>query len=220
MISVTKELRFEAAHKLEQGYEGKCKVMHGHNYKIFVTMALFITQTELDSVAMIMDFSEIKKLWKEELEPLVDHQTLNDVFGFQSTAENLSIFLFQEFTYHLYKKYGAQQPAMITKIKVYENDDSYAEYTPYNYVDVGHMAVDPMTLQSMIKVQNRGLSKGLEKNMNKKLKAIYENREVEMAEAKVKYEAEVAKVKAEEDAKADKSVADIRAETEAKKLNN
>lgn len=54
------------------GHEGKCRFLHGHNYRIHFT----ITTNELDSVGRVLDFSVIKSRLCEWLEMHYDHKFL------------------------------------------------------------------------------------------------------------------------------------------------
>lgn len=85
MIYLSKEFHFHAAHFLED-HPGKCKHLHGHTYKLEVTLRGEIEK----STGMLVDFGNIKKTVKELIIDKVDHSYLNDVFDFIPTAENLS----------------------------------------------------------------------------------------------------------------------------------
>ena len=75
-IRITKQFNFETGHAL-YGYDGKCKNVHGHSYKLFVTV---IGQpiTDMDNVkfGMVIDFGDLKKIVKEEIVDLFDHATV------------------------------------------------------------------------------------------------------------------------------------------------
>ena len=57
MFEVTKEFNFEAGHCLDQ-HPGKCKNLHGHNYKVFVTMQ----SKKLNNMDMVMDFYDLNNV--------------------------------------------------------------------------------------------------------------------------------------------------------------
>ena len=75
-IRITKEFTFETGHAL-YGHDGKCKNIHGHSYKLSVTV---LGKPVLDSnnpkFGMIMDFSDLKKIVKEEIVDRFDHATI------------------------------------------------------------------------------------------------------------------------------------------------
>lgn len=76
IIRLTKEFCFEMAHLLD-GYDGLCRNIHGHSYKLFVTVA---GQPEQDpsspKYGMVMDFSVLKGIVKEEVVDRLDHAML------------------------------------------------------------------------------------------------------------------------------------------------
>lgn len=75
-IRITKQFSFETGHALF-GYDGKCKNVHGHSYKLSVT----VIGTPINDVAnvkngMVIDFSDLKKIVKEEIVDQFDHATV------------------------------------------------------------------------------------------------------------------------------------------------
>ena len=75
-IRITKKFRFEAAHAL-YGYDGKCKNIHGHNYKLFVTVIGRPTSdTSNVKFGMVMDFDDLKKIVKSEIIKEFDHSVI------------------------------------------------------------------------------------------------------------------------------------------------
>ena len=67
-IRITKQFTFETGHAL-YGYDGKCKNVHGHSYKLSVTViGKPITDTSNVKFGMVIDFSDLKKIIKEEIE--------------------------------------------------------------------------------------------------------------------------------------------------------
>jgi len=75
-IRITKEFTFETGHAL-YGHDGKCKNIHGHSYKLSVTIIGNPIKNPNDSkFGMIMDFSDLKKIIKEEIVNRFDHATI------------------------------------------------------------------------------------------------------------------------------------------------
>ena len=67
IIRITKQFNFEAGHAL-YGYDGKCKNVHGHSYKLSVTVSGEpITDNTNVKFGMVIDFSDLKKIVKEEI---------------------------------------------------------------------------------------------------------------------------------------------------------
>ncbi|WP_332022822.1 6-pyruvoyl trahydropterin synthase family protein [Kaistella sp.] len=76
MIRITKIFTFETAHVL-YNYDGKCKNMHGHSYKLFVTVkGTPINDLENPKNGMVVDFGDIKKIVKSEIIDVWDHAVL------------------------------------------------------------------------------------------------------------------------------------------------
>lgn len=75
-IRITKQFSFETGHAL-YGYDGKCKNVHGHSYKLSVTV---IGQPIADNTnvkyGMVIDFGDLKKVVKEEIVNVFDHATV------------------------------------------------------------------------------------------------------------------------------------------------
>ena len=75
-IRITKQFTFETGHAL-YGYDGKCKNVHGHSYKLSVTViGKPITDTSNVKFGMVIDFGDLKKIVKEEIVDLFDHATV------------------------------------------------------------------------------------------------------------------------------------------------
>ena len=77
---VTKEFTFDSAHFLTR-YHGKCEHMHGHTYRLCVTV-----EGEMQENGMVVDFSILNKIVKEQVLQKYDHRLLNDFFE-NPTAE-------------------------------------------------------------------------------------------------------------------------------------
>ncbi|MCL4160567.1 UNVERIFIED_CONTAM: hypothetical protein GTU68_046550, partial [Idotea baltica] len=75
-IRITKKFSFETGHAL-YGYDGKCKNVHGHSYKLSVTVCgKPITDSSHAKFGMVIDFGDLKKIVKEEIVDLFDHATV------------------------------------------------------------------------------------------------------------------------------------------------
>ena len=73
VIRLTKEFTFEAAHMLE-GYDGLCREIHGHSYRLFVTIK-GEPQSDMTSpkLGMVMDFGVLKRIVNEQIVERLDH---------------------------------------------------------------------------------------------------------------------------------------------------
>lgn len=75
-IRITKQFSFETGHAL-YGYDGKCKNVHGHSYKLAVTViGTPIADITNVKFGMVIDFGDLKKIVKEEIVDLFDHATV------------------------------------------------------------------------------------------------------------------------------------------------
>ena len=75
-IRITKQFNFETGHAL-YGYDGKCRNVHGHSYKLSVTViGKPITDTSEVKLGMVIDFGDLKKIVKEEIVDKFDHATV------------------------------------------------------------------------------------------------------------------------------------------------
>ena len=93
MYTVFIETHFAASHQLH-GYNGMCRDLHGHTWKVRVE----IESSRTDEVGISFDFKELKALTSTVIERL-DHHHINDVPPFDTenpTAENLSRYIYRE----------------------------------------------------------------------------------------------------------------------------
>lgn len=75
-VRITKQFSFETGHAL-YGYDGKCKNVHGHSYKLSVTVIGHpINDKSNVKYGMVIDFSDLKKIVKEEIVDVFDHATV------------------------------------------------------------------------------------------------------------------------------------------------
>ena len=75
-IRITKRFSFEAGHAL-YGYDGKCKNLHGHSYKLSVTVVGSpITDKTNPKFGMVIDFTDLKRIVIEEIIDKFDHSTI------------------------------------------------------------------------------------------------------------------------------------------------
>ena len=75
-IRITKQFSFETGHAL-YGYDGKCKNVHGHSYRLDVTViGRPISDTSNVKFGMVIDFGDLKKIVKEEIVDVFDHATV------------------------------------------------------------------------------------------------------------------------------------------------
>lgn len=141
-IRITKQFSFETGHAL-YGYDGKCKNVHGHSYKLSVTV---IGQPIKDSsnvkFGMVIDFSDLKKIVREEIVDLFDHATVFNkntphvelaaelknrghhviLVEYQPTSENMVI----DFAHKINSR--LPQDIELHSLKLQETETSFAEW--------------------------------------------------------------------------------------------
>lgn len=143
-IRITKEFSFEAAHTLT-GYDGACNEIHGHSYRLFVTVAGRPESDEQNpKYGMTMDFGVLKTIVREEVVDRYDHSFIirncpnnNELIEFlgryfqrirtvdyQPTCENM--------VQHFAAVISARLPEHIRLVglRLHETATSYAEYFP------------------------------------------------------------------------------------------
>ncbi len=116
MFEVRVETNFSSAHHL-LNYKGKCENMHGHNWKVEVTLR----GNELDESNILVDFKILKKCVNEIVDYL-DHKDINELEEFKGvspSSEIIAKFIFEE----VEKKFP-----IVYKVSVYETPTSCATY--------------------------------------------------------------------------------------------
>ena len=75
-IRLTKEFSYEMAHMLE-GYDGPCREIHGHSYKLFVTViGAPCDNPQNPKYGMVMDFGVLKRIVNRLIVDVYDHSML------------------------------------------------------------------------------------------------------------------------------------------------
>jgi len=126
MFEVTVEQTFAAGHALRE-YKGKCENIHGHNYKVQIT----VEGEQLNRIGLLVDFVELKRVVREVVNRL-DHQFINDLEPFtiiNPSAENIAKYFYDEVSERMGITDG-ETPTRISQIKIWETDTSIAVYRP------------------------------------------------------------------------------------------
>jgi 6-pyruvoyltetrahydropterin/6-carboxytetrahydropterin synthase len=141
IIRVTKSFTFEMAHAL-WNYDGACRNIHGHSYKLYVTVAGDPVKDENDpKFGMVIDFKDLKKIVNESVVKELDHalvlyrkaegESLSSLkamyekvllLNFQPTCENLVLYIAETLSKLLPEK------TSLHSVKLYETATSYAEW--------------------------------------------------------------------------------------------
>jgi len=141
-IRITKQFTFETAHAL-YGYDGKCKNIHGHSYKLDVTViGQPIADTSNVKCGMVIDFGDLKKIVKAEVVDVMDHaivlnqhtphiQLAEDLkktghnvvlVDYQPTSENMVI----DFAKRIQSKLSSE--LSLHSLKLRETETAFAEW--------------------------------------------------------------------------------------------
>lgn len=141
-IRITKQFTFETGHAL-YGYDGKCRNVHGHSYKLSVTViGSPITDSNHVKYGMVIDFSDLKKIVQEEIVSKFDHATVfnkntphielakelatrgHDIIlvDYQPTSENMVI----DFANKI--KNRLPENISLFSLRLQETESSYAEW--------------------------------------------------------------------------------------------
>lgn len=141
-IRITKQFTFETGHAL-YGYDGKCKNVHGHSYKLSVTViGKPISDSANVKFGMVIDFGDLKKIVKSEIVDVFDHATVfnkntphielanelkergHDVIlvEYQPTSENMVI----DFAHRI--KRLLPEGIKLHSLRLQETESSFAEW--------------------------------------------------------------------------------------------
>lgn len=126
MYKVAVTSHFSAAHFL-RNYRGKCESLHGHNWKVEVT----VSSNKLNSLGMVMDFSDLKRLVSEVLEEL-DHTHLNELEYFSGKGERIHNPSSEEIARYIFsklKKEIVKRKCTLQEVRIWETDASSAVYS-------------------------------------------------------------------------------------------
>ena len=129
-MEITKIFTFDMAHRLSF-HEGKCWNLHGHTYKLEVTV-----NGDADENGMVIDFNDLKKIIKDKVVNVLDHATViyekdelmmksfpmelhHVILPVEPTAENLCIWITEQLE---------EAGLKIKQVAVWETPSSKAVY--------------------------------------------------------------------------------------------
>lgn len=137
---MTRKFTFEMSHSL-CGYDGLCRNIHGHSYKLYVTVEGEPSCDENSpKLGMVIDFSDLKSIVNTLIVDRLDHSYVVRKGGdvrfleseghrviqteYQPTCENMVI----DFAEMIAPK--LPQGVILKEVKLYETENSYAVYRP------------------------------------------------------------------------------------------
>ena len=116
MFRLRVEDHFSAAHQLVN-YDGPCENLHGHTFKLQVT----IEGETLDDIGMLVDFHILKKMISQ-IHDEFDHKFLNNILSFSPTSEHLA-----EYVYHTLKP-QIPEGVRLVEVTIFESETASATY--------------------------------------------------------------------------------------------
>jgi 6-pyruvoyltetrahydropterin/6-carboxytetrahydropterin synthase len=122
MYEVTIIKSFSAAHLLAE-IGGKCEELHGHNFKVEVTVAA----KQLNSQGLLIDFRFLKKVLGEILDD-IDHKHLNSLTSFSGinpSAENIAKYICEKMEVKV-----KMAKVNVVRIKIWESENASVTYIP------------------------------------------------------------------------------------------
>lgn len=146
MITATKEFKWEMAHMLT-GHKGLCQNIHGHSYKMQVTVSrISRTIQSGSSEGMVLDFSDLKRIVEDTLINRLDHAFMMNgsatglerellhmlhgkvkiyVVDYRPTAENMARDFYEVISKQLE---DLDKTITLESVKIWETATAYAEY--------------------------------------------------------------------------------------------
>jgi 6-pyruvoyltetrahydropterin/6-carboxytetrahydropterin synthase len=143
-MQITRRLEFDAGHRIPN-HNSQCKHLHGHRYAIEITLSGEIITTEgVSEQGMVMDFSDVKRIAKEQLVDTWDHAFLvycgdrvvlnflntlpnhkTVVLDVPPTAENLAMLAFKQLDSAYRDTYGNH--LQLERVRIYETPNNWAD---------------------------------------------------------------------------------------------
>lgn len=140
-LAATRRIQFCAGHRVYK-HESKCHSPHGHNYVAQFTAVRYDTDTRLDELGRVIDFSVLKDaiggwidehwdhgfiIWDEDnelgdaLETIPDQKLFR--LDYNPTAENMAYYLLTVVCPHVLRETGVR----VVKVRLWETENCYAE---------------------------------------------------------------------------------------------
>lgn len=123
-MKLTHLFEFEASHQLKNAYSKKCESLHGHSFKLFVTIEGKVNS----KTVMVTDLGKIEKIVKKNVIDILDHCHLNaifeviyknDVININPTMEFIILWVWDNLKSHL---------PLLSELTLWETSTSYCTY--------------------------------------------------------------------------------------------
>lgn len=112
-MQLTMEFKFAAAHRLPH-YQGPCSTMHGHNYRLVVSLGGKVDPR----TGMVVDFDVLRGVVQEQVLHQCDHKCFNDLME-NPTAENIAVWAWEQLKPRL---------AALFEVRLSEIDEAWVVY--------------------------------------------------------------------------------------------
>ena len=120
---LTKTVQFEAAHCLP-GHQGKCARLHGHSYRLEVSLRGSLKQAPgASDDGMVMDLQDLSEIIRGAVLARLDHRYLNEVLEERTTAENLAHWIWDALLA------GGLSEQLLYRVKLWETATGWVEVT-------------------------------------------------------------------------------------------
>lgn len=121
VATICKIIDFPAAHA-NNHHGGHCSRVHGHTWTLEIyCKGKLVQDPKSPAYGMVCDFSELKRVYRQYVEPKVEHQNLNDTLDLpEYTTEHIAAWIFEVLHSHL---------PQVSKIRLWEGKSSFAEIT-------------------------------------------------------------------------------------------
>lgn len=144
LATISKSFTFHAAHQVPN-HDGPCRNLHGHSYVLEVAVTGRVkSSTGESNEGMVLDFGELKRIYKECIESSVEHKFINDTLSevlprcgagsnyaedeeVVATSENLAMWMHRVFEIELGMDKSTLGPIRSVQIRLWETPTSYAE---------------------------------------------------------------------------------------------
>jgi len=115
-MKVGKEFTFDSAHFLPR-YHGECERLHGHTYRLRVTV-----EGPVDKDGLVIDFMVLKQVVQSVILDKLDHRLVNDIIPVAS-CENTAQWIWKQL-----KNHKKLKPARLVEVALWETPTSFAIY--------------------------------------------------------------------------------------------
>lgn len=125
-MKVTKQISFEAAHRLEGWPNSKCYRLHGHSWRLEATFQKFMTAYD----DCVVDYADLSSLLREAVFDKLDHQNINEVLEIKNpTSEVIVRWAFARILNGMgFRTDELYSGVDLVSVRLYETSTAWADY--------------------------------------------------------------------------------------------